>query len=100
MNEYDYKGYTIIETSDGYYQIGDFEFPSLDDAMDWVDDMETDTPAPAKEPKLHTYLFFYVDRATDAAFEAKVVAKDLSEAKKILRQNYDVYSIADYYVLD
>lgn len=98
MEEYFYKGYTIVETEDGYYQVDQFEFPSYDEATEWIDDME-ETPA-YTEPRLHTYLFFYVDKGTDQAFEAKVLAHDLTEAKRILRQNYDVYTIADYDILD
>jgi len=98
MNEYFYKGYTIVETEDGYYQIDRFEFPSYDEATEWVDSME-ETPE-YKAPKLHTYLFFYIDNATDQAFQAKVVAQDLQDAKCLLRDNYDVYMITDYDILD
>jgi len=100
MDDFDYKGYIISSADDGNYLVAGIEFPSLDEAMDWVDDAvdsgETDLP----EPRLHTYLLFYIDNATDRAFEAKVVAKTLSEAKSILRQNYDVYAITDYTILD
>ena len=98
MNEYFYRGYNIVETKDGYYRVGDFEFPSYDEAIEWVDDVMAEQ-APVKS-KLHTFLFFYVDNATDQAFQAKVVAKDLQEAKSILKDNYDVYMITDYDVLD
>lgn len=100
MEEYEYKGYIITETPDGYYQTENFEFTSLDDAMGWVDEMTSEDENIINNPKPHTYLFFYIDRATDQAFEAKVIAEDLATAKKILRQNYDVYMITDYDILD
>ena len=98
MNEYFYMGYNIVETEDGYYQVGDFEFPSYDEAIEWIDDVMAE-PAPVKS-KLHTYLFFYVDKATDQAFQATVKAQNLQEAKSLLRDAYDVYMITDYDILD
>lgn len=101
MENYFYKGYLIEETSDGYYLIEQYEFPSLDEAMDWVDEMSASAPiAKPKKSEVHTYLLFYVDNATDRAFEAEVRAGSLQEAEAILRQEYDVYMITDYTVLD
>jgi hypothetical protein len=107
MENYFYKGYLIEETSDGYYLIEQdisgeqYEFPSLDEAMDWVDEMPASAPiAKPKKSEVHTYLLFYVDNATDRAFEAEVRARSLQEAEAILRQEYDVYMITDYTVLD
>ena len=99
MDDYDYRGYSISETPDGTYIIDDFEFPTFCEAIEWVDDMVKESTEPQK-PKLHNYLFFYIDNATDQSFEAKVLAYNLEEAKKLLRQNYDVYSIVDYDILD
>ena len=106
MDSIDYKGYEIFETLDGYYTIGDIEFYSIDEAMDWVDDQEDYVaPAPVKPTiaapeRIHTYHFFYVDRATDRSFNVLIEAKNYKEAEKKLRREYDVYRIADCYRVD
>ena len=98
MNEYDYKGYVITENYDGYYVIGEYEFTSLDEAMDWVDDLEPTENIPA-EPKLNTYQFFFIDDGTDRSFDAYIEARSYEEAERKLRRNYDVYQITDWYLL-
>ena len=100
MEDYiDYRGYKIYETPDGYYTVGDIEFYSVDEAMDWVDEEEDYVPPP-KPKKLHKYIFFYVDRATDCSFEVVIDAYSYEEAEKKLYRDYDVYSIADWYKID
>lgn len=100
MDDFDYKGYIISLGDDGNYWVAGIEFPSLGEAMAWVDaEVDSHDVEPPKS-QMHTYLLFYVDNATDRAFEAKVTAKTLQEAKAILRQEYDVYMITDYTVLD
>ncbi len=98
MGEYYYKGYLIQEDANGYFYIDDVEFPSMAEAMDWID--ETETRPVKSQPVMHTYLFFYVDKATDLSFQAKIVAKNYQEAKKLLYEDYDVYHIAGYEILD
>ena len=106
MNSIDYKGYEIFETPDGYYTIGDIEFYSIDEAMDWVDDQEDyDTQESLQPPlvtpeRIHTYHFFYVDRATDRSFNVLIEAKNYKEAEKKLCRGYDVYRITDCYQVD
>lgn len=102
MDSIDYRGYEIFETQEGYYTIGDIEFYSIDEAMDWVDEQEDYIPEPKQpEPlKLHKYIFFYVDKATDRSFEAVIEAYNYKEAEQKLRSQYDVYSIADWYQID
>ena len=96
MEEYEYRGYTIIENSDGYFEVAHYEFPSMEEAMDWVDEQEDYVPE-VHSPEMHKYIFFYVDKATDRCFEALIEADNYKNAEKILRAEYDVYSIADWY---
>jgi len=98
MEDYDYKGYRIYVTDDGYFQVGESEFISLEDAMDWIDSQEE--PDTLEESKVHKYIFFYVDRKTDRSFEVCIEAKSYKEAERILRRSYDVYMITDYYKID
>ena len=95
-NDFDYNGYTITEDH-GYYYIGDYAFYSLDEAMDWVD--EQNLPDPEIPVEEHQYRFFYVDRATDRSFNVVISAPDYKTAKKKLLNDYDVYTIADWYRL-
>lgn len=99
MEEYEYRGYTIIENSDGYFEVADLEFPSIDEAMDWVDEQEDYIPEP-NPSELHKYVFFYIDQATDMSFEVMIEAANYKNAEKKLRREYDVYSIADWYRVD
>lgn len=98
MEDYDYKGYRIYVTDEGYFQIGDSEFPTLEEAMDWVDSQEESDIL--DEPKVHKYIFFYVDRKTDRSFEVCIEAESYKEAERRLRREYDVYMIAGYYRID
>ena len=94
MEEFDYKGYTIEQTTDGYFVIGQYAFYSLDEAMDWIDEQDEVMPTAKKN---HKYLFFYVDNATDRSFEVMISAPTYQEAKNKLLLEYDVYHIADWY---
>ena len=99
MESIDYRGHEIFITPEDYYDVGDIEFSSLDEAMDWIDEQEDYVPEP-KSPKMHKYIFFYVDRATDRSFEEVIEAHNPKEAEKKLRQECDVYHIADWYKID
>ena len=98
MDGFYYKDYWIESDEAGYYHIGFIEFPSVDEAMDWVDAKESYEAK--RRPVMHTYLFFYVDKATDQSYQARIQAENYKEAEKILYQDYDVYHIAGYDVLD
>lgn len=105
MDSIDYRGYEIFNTPDGYYTVEDIEFCSVDEAMDWIDEQEDyvpEIPQPhiAAPERIHTYHFFYVDRATDRSFNVLIEAKNYKEAEKKLRREYDVYRIADCYQID
>lgn len=94
MSETMYDGYIIIENDDGYYQIGNVEFPTYDEALEWVDSEKQDF-----EPstKLHTYIFYYIDNYTDSCYSEEVIARSRYEAEILLRRNNDVYHIVDCY---
>lgn len=98
MEEYEYNGSIITETFDGNYMVDDVEFPTLDEAIDWLDD-QVDIPE-TPEHKLHTYVIFYIDNATDMAFEVSIQAYNFKEAEKILRRDYDVFAVTDWYVIE
>ena len=101
MSETAYKDYIIKENDEGYFQIGNMEFPTFDEALDWVDSEfeETDYPIIESKPRLRTYRFFYVDDETDRCFSEDVDAYNFQEAERLLRSNYDVYSIVGYYII-
>ena len=93
MNEYEYNGYVITETDDGYFVIGDFEFPTCGEAIEWVDQMN--------EPAvMHSYQIFYVTKNGYDDYEV-VDAYTESEAKQKLRRKYpDIEYIPDCMRLD
>ena len=98
FDDFDYRGYGINEVDD-CFQVGRIQFESFDAALDWIDDELDYLPEPAP-PKLHKYIIFYVDRATDRCFEAVIDGYTYNEAEATLRKEYDVYSIADWYKID
>lgn len=101
MEDFEYNGFIITETDDGYFQTEGVEFPSVEDAMDWIDSLLADAEITKSAPqKLHTYQIFYVDNATDRAFETKIKARTWAEAQEILYEEYDVYMVTDFTVLD
>lgn len=101
MEDFEYNGFIITETDDGYFQTEGVEFLSVEDAMDWIDSLLADAEITKSAPqKLHTYLIFYVDNATDQAFETKIKARTWAEAQEILYEEYDVYMVTDFTVLD
>lgn len=98
MEEYEYNGAIITETFDGNYAIGDVEFPTLDEAIDWWD--EQNDVYESEPPKKNKYVIFYIDNATDLSFEVCIEATSYKEAEKILRREYDVYAVTDWYVVE
>lgn len=100
MEGFDYKGYIITISDSGNFQVDDLEFPTFDEAMDWIDSMEDSPATPITHNQLHTYLFFFVDNATDRSERAYIKAKNYNDAVDILYADYDVYQIADSMVLD
>lgn len=104
MTSYDYKGYTISETSDGYYQVGEYEFPSFDEAMDWIDEdiQETCEALPPyderfSEPErtMHKYLIYFAEYGLDQGSMMPVDAYSEAEAESWLRRHFDVDYITD-----
>ena len=87
MEEYDYKGYVIEYTDDGYYKVdfGDstYEFTSYDEAADWLDSY-----IDSLTPELKTYHIFYIPYGADQGYDEFVKAYSKSEAKAKLRRMY------------
>ena len=114
--KYEYKGFEIsgsdysdVFTVRNYHTGFSGEFESFDAACDWIDDQVDEMDAEEEREReeqeeedmpIHTYLFFYVDNATDQPSQAYIKAKNYDEAVDILYADYDVYQIADYDVLD
>ena len=99
MAEYDYNGYTIVETPEGYYRVGDYEFTSYDEAADWIDE-ESAEPESEEQSTLHTYAFYYVDYDLDRCIEELVSAYSQADAELKLRRDYNVETILDCYLVD
>ena len=59
---YEYNGYTIVETVDGVW-VGDMEFVSYDEAVEWIDSRTEESPSPENSVQnslsLHTYRVFF-----------------------------------------
>ena len=97
MDEYDYRGYTITEDA-GYFYIGDREFYSIDDAMDWVDDMLTEDEYGYIVPTLNVYHIHYVTKSYDRGYDEFVEAQTEEDAIRKLRHwHRDIAYIADCY---
>jgi len=93
MNEYEYGGYIITETPEGYFVIGAFEFPSYEEATDWVDQMNEPEP-------IHTYQIFYV---TDDGYSDREIISAPSRAdalNKLLAMYSDIDYVTDIIQLD
>ena len=107
---YDYRGFeircpdfsdncTVENFHTGFSQ----EFESFDAACDWIDeqmDDEEELEEVEEDEVIHNYLFFFVDNATDRPDQAYIRARNYDEAVDILYEEYDVYQIADYTILD
>ena len=97
MNEYMYRGYTIIENDDGYYVIEDIEFPTYDEACDWVDDQLYGLSE--ENQQLHTYHIFFA--TADRGYDEYISAYSEAEAKrKFFKQNPDAIYITDIDQID
>lgn len=93
MNEYEYGGYIINETSDGYFVIGDFEFPSYEEATAWIDQMNEPEP-------MHTFLLFYVT-ADGYSDRENISAHSRADAlNKLLAMYSDIDYVTDVIQLD
>lgn len=93
MNEYEYGGYVINETSDGYFVIGDFEFPSFEEATEWVDQMNEPEP-------IHTYQLSYVTRDEYSDREIISAPSRADALNKLLAMYSDIDYVADVIQLD
>ena len=95
----DYSGHCTVEN---YHTGLSMDFETFDDACNWIDE-QTDDPEEEiieEDGRLHTYLFFFVDNETDRSEQAYIKARNYDEAVDILYEEYDVYHIADYDILD
>ena len=98
MEEYDYKGYTITEDN-GYFYVGDNEFYSLDDAMDWIDDTVEEVDDTPSVP--YTYHIYYVTKDYNRGYDDFIEAYNEEEAiRKLKRMHRDIAYIADCYRCD
>lgn len=94
MNEYDYKGYIITENLAGNYEVNGCEFPSLDEAMDWVDDIKS-TEEPAEQ---HIYYVSYLIDKGNSHSEDYIWAYDSRDAiRRIKMQNPDLHRVLQCY---
>lgn len=100
--EYDYRGYTITETPEGYFEINGYEFESYDDACDYVDDLlDAHRPNQNVVPELHLYHIFYVPKSLNCGYDEYIHAYSPDEARaKLKAMHKDIAYIADMYELD
>lgn len=90
MDEYEYKGHIITETEDGYWQVGQYEFPSYDEALDWIDS-EEELPE-VSDSRTFVYRVHYVD--TDGyPDQIDIISDSRESAERQAAQCCDV----DYY---
>ena len=98
MSSYDYKGYVIFEDSEGYYIVDGIEFPSYDEACDWIDDTCDTDDTDFDEPVMRTYHIFYVTTDYTCGYDEFIDAYSPEEAEQKLRKMYhDVAYVADCY---
>ena len=104
MESIDYRGYEIVITPEDYYDVGDIEFSSLDEAMDWIDEdiQETCEALPPyderfSEPErtMHKYLIYFAEYGLDQGSMMPVDAYSEAEATDWLRKHFDVAYITD-----
>ena len=104
MNEYDYNGYTITEVPEGYYAVNGIQFPSYDEACDWIDEVlhyPPFTTNPNPVPELHTYHISYVTKSYDRGYDEYITAYTPEAAEKYLRRLHrDIAYISDFYEVD
>lgn len=100
MWDYTYRGYQIDETETGNFVVSGVEFPTCDEALDWIDSELSDDSDDVESPVLHTYLIFYVDNQDDRKYKEIISAYSYEEAKEILMSEYDVYTITDGFLIE
>ena len=100
--EYNYRGYIITESDEGYYEISGYEFESYDDACDYIDELlDAHRPNNNVVPELHLYHIFYVPRSMNRAYDEHIQAYSEQDAVAYLkRMHKDIAYIADIYELD
>lgn len=97
MWDYTYRGYQIDETETGNFVVNGVEFPTCDEAMDWIDsELSNDVELPV----MHTYQIFYVDNYDDRQHKEIISAYSYEEAKEILMSEYDVYTITGGFLIE
>ena len=98
MNEYEYRNYVIVETPDGYYQVGEYEFPSYEEACDLIDDLLDTSEPDENSSMLKTFHIFYVTKSYRQGYDEFVEAYSEEEAIQKLKRKYkDIAYIADCY---
>ena len=105
MDEYyEYCGYIITETEDGYFAVDDCEFPTYDDACDYIDSLlgyPTVYDGSSLVPELHLYHIFYVTKSMDRGYDDYISAYSEDDAiVELKRKHRDIAYIADIYVVD
>lgn len=99
MWDYTYRGYQIDETETGNFVVNGVEFPTCDEALDWIDS-ELSESEDVESPVLHTYRIFYIDDHDDRQYEEIISAYSYEEAKEILMFEYDVYTITSGFLIE
>ena len=106
---YEYRGFEIRCpdlsnhcTVENYHTGFSADFETFDAACEWIDEQLDDDEEVEEgdNGKVHTYLFFYVDDDTDRSERAYIKARNYDEAVDILYDEYSVYQVADYTMLD
>ena len=110
MNEYDYRGYVIVETPEGYYEVeyrdSTYEFTSYDEAADWIDRLcnnaeVDDYEDVAAEPELRNYYISYVPIGASHAYDDFIQAYSREEAIQLLKDREgDIDYVTDCYPID
>lgn len=96
MENYYYKGYLIEKNFNGYFQIDNMEFVSLDEATEWIDEMSA---TESSVSNMHTYFVTYVD-FDDFSDSEYVNAISEQEARRYIRKKYPRAQVTECFRVD
>ena len=93
-NEFDYKGYVITENFVGNYEVNGYEFPTIEEAMDWIDDL--DTTEESEGP--YMYYVSYLVANGNRHYDEYLWAYDKQDAiNQVKSDNPDLYRLLQCY---